>query len=57
MVHDDEGVYDRDHCLSVEEHLPPVSASSAESTNFLSVWKTVRMGLFIFGLGVSVGGG
>ena len=37
--------------------IPSVSASADEATAFLSVWQMVRMGLFNFGLGVSLVGG
>ena len=37
--------------------IPPVSASADEATTCFSVWQTVRMGPFSFGLDVSVGGG
>ena len=38
-------------------NIPPVSAFVSEATHCFSVWQTVRMGPFSFGLGVSVGGG
>ena len=35
--------------------IPTLSASDAEVTTFLSVWQTVRMGLFRFGSGLLPG--
>ena len=37
--------------------IPSVSASSDEAAAFFSVWQMVIMGLFNFGLGVSLVGG
>ena len=43
--------------VCVLSNIPPVSSYVAEATILCSVWQTVRMGPFSFGLGVSVGGG
>ena len=40
-----------------QRNTPPVVASAAEATTFFSVWRSVRMGLFSFGLGMSMVGG
>ena len=38
-------------------NIPPVSASDDEAATFFSVWQTVMMRPFIFGLGMLVVGG
>ena len=38
-------------------NISPVSAYTDEATAFFSVWQTVKMGPFSFGLSVLVGGG
>ena len=56
VVHEEEGVSDSDHCLSVEEY-PSCFHLFLQSHYIFIVWQTVRIGPFSLGFGVLVGGG